>query len=185
MDVGAGPEGKYLSTGEVQEGKGSGLLRDSDQADDGKRAQTRRVARWTLVQARREATLTTGILKHSAPRTWRILKTTISLETSSQNRDLGGYNLRRLMLKMSVLLETSSQNGDVEIAGLIFGSSKMELSPETSSKKWDVEKAAFRPLMPKMSVSPETSSENGDVEIAGETFGSSEMSISPETSSKK
>ena len=31
------PGGKYLSTGEVQEGKGSGLLRDSDQADDGKR----------------------------------------------------------------------------------------------------------------------------------------------------
>ena len=112
-------------------------------------------------------------------------KTTVSLETSSKNRDVGGYCLRRLMLKMSVSLETSSQNGDVEIAGLIFGSSKMGLSPETSSKKWDVEKAALRPLILKISVSPETSSDNGEVEIAGETFGSSNMSISPETSSKK
>ena len=93
--------------------------------------------------------------------------------------------MRRIMLKMSVSLKESSQNGDVEIAGLIFGSSKMGLSPETSSKKWDVEKAALRPLILKISVSPETSSENGEVEIAGETFGSSKMSISPETSSKK
>ena len=88
----------------------------------------------------------------------KVLKMSVSPETSSQNRDVGGYRLRRLMLKMSVSPETSSQNGDAEIAGLIFGSSKMGLSPETSSKKWDVEKDGLRPLMLKVSVSPETSS---------------------------
>ena len=65
----------------------------------------------------------------------KVSKTSVSLETSSQNRDVGGYRLRRLMLKMSVSPETSSENVDVEMAGLIFGSSKMGLSPETSSKK--------------------------------------------------
>jgi len=48
------------------------------------------------------------------------------------------------MLKMSVSPETSSENGDIEIAGLIFGTSKTAVSPETSSEKWDVERAAMR-----------------------------------------
>ena len=64
----------------------------------------------------------------------KVWKIGISPETSSQNRDLGGFRLRRLMLKMSVSLETSSKNGDIEIAVLIFGSPKMSVSPETSSK---------------------------------------------------
>ena len=41
-----------LSSGEVQEGRGSGLLLHSTLADDGKRAKTRRVARWTSVAQR-------------------------------------------------------------------------------------------------------------------------------------
>ena len=90
----------------------------------------------------------------------KVWKICVSLETSSQNRDLGGYRLRRLMLKMSVSPETSSENEDVEIGRETFGSSKMGLPPETSSKKWDAGKAALRRLMLKMSVSPETSSEN-------------------------
>ena len=65
----------------------------------------------------------------------------VSLETSSQNRDVGGYRLRRFMLKMTISPDTSSQNGHVEIGREIFGSAKMGLSPETSSKQWDVEKA--------------------------------------------
>ena len=52
----------------------------------------------------------------------KVWKTSVSPETSSQNRDVGGYRLRRLMLKMSVSPETSSQNRDVEIAGLMTGS---------------------------------------------------------------
>ena len=48
------------------------------------------------------------------------------------------------MLKMSVSPETSSENGDIEIAGLIFGTSKTAVSPETSSEKWDVERAVMR-----------------------------------------
>ena len=76
--------------------------------------------------------------------TLEVLRMGVSPETSSQNRDLGGFRLRRLIIKMSVSLETSSQNSDVEIAGLIFGSSKMGLSPETSSKKLDVENEYLR-----------------------------------------
>ena len=90
----------------------------------------------------------------------KVRKRSVSPETSSPNRDVGGYRLRRLMLKMSVSPETSSENGDVEIGRETFGSSKMGLPPETSSKKWDAGKAALRPLMLKISVSPETSSEN-------------------------
>eukprot|EP00959_Pyramimonas_sp_CCMP1952_P403941 8464359-Pyramimonas_sp.AAC.1 len=45
---------------------------------------------------------------------------------------------------MSVSPETSSTNRDIEIAGLIFGTSKTAVSPETSSEKWDVERAAMR-----------------------------------------
>ena len=65
----------------------------------------------------------------------KVSEMSVSPETSSQNRDVGGYRLRRLMLKMSVSPETSSENGDVEIAGETFGSSKMSISPETSSNK--------------------------------------------------
>ena len=90
----------------------------------------------------------------------KVWKMSVSLETSSQNRDVGGYRLRRLMLKISVSPETSSENEDVEIGRETFGSSKMGLPPETSSKQWDAGKAALRRLMLKMSVSPETSSEN-------------------------
>ena len=68
----------------------------------------------------------------------------VSPETSSQNRDVGGYRLRRLMLKMSVSPETSSKNGDVEIAVLIFGSLKMAVSPETSSKNGMCAELFFR-----------------------------------------
>ena len=50
------------------------------------------------------------------------------------------------MLQMSVSPETSSENGDIEIAGLIFGTSKTAVSPETSSEKWDVERAVMRHL---------------------------------------
>ena len=71
----------------------------------------------------------------------------VSLETSSQNGDAGGYRLRRFMLEMTVSPETSSQNRNVEIGSDIFGSSKMGLSPETSLKKWDVEEAGLRFLM--------------------------------------
>ena len=74
----------------------------------------------------------------------KVWKIGISLETSSQNRDLGGFRLRRLMLKMSVSLETSSKNGDIEIAVLIFGSPKMSVSPETSSKNGMCAELFFR-----------------------------------------
>ena len=47
---------------------------------------------------------------------------------------------------MSVSPETSSENGDIEIAGLIFGTSKTAVSLETSSEKWDVERAVMRHL---------------------------------------
>ena len=50
------------------------------------------------------------------------------------------------MLKMSVSPETSSTNRDLEIAGLIFGTSKTAVSPETSSEKWHVERAVMRHL---------------------------------------
>ena len=52
----------------------------------------------------------------------RVSKTSVSLETASQNRDVGGYRVRRLMLKMSVSLQTSSENEDVEIGRETFGS---------------------------------------------------------------
>ena len=52
----------------------------------------------------------------------KVWKTSVSPETSSQNRDVGGYRLRRLMLKMSVSPETSSENEDVEIGRETFGS---------------------------------------------------------------
>ena len=81
---------------------------------------------------------------HSWSRAWRIPKTSVSPETSSPNREVGGRVLRRLMLKMSVSPETSSTNRDLEIAGLIFGTSKTAVSPETSSEKWDVERAVMR-----------------------------------------
>ena len=68
----------------------------------------------------------------------------VSPETSSQNRDVGGYRLRRLMLKMSVSPETSSKNGDVEIAVLIFGSPNMSVSLETSSKNGMCAELFFR-----------------------------------------
>ena len=74
----------------------------------------------------------------------KVPKTSVSPETSSPNREVGGRVLRRLMLKMSVSPETSSENGDIEIAGLIFGTSKTAVSPETSSEKWDVERAVMR-----------------------------------------
>ena len=48
------------------------------------------------------------------------------------------------MLKMSVSPETSSENGDLEIAGLIFGTSKTAVSPKTSSETLDVERAVMR-----------------------------------------
>ena len=76
----------------------------------------------------------------------KVPKTSVSPETSSPNREVGGRVLRRLMLKMSVSPETSSENGDIEIAGLIFGTSKTAVSPETSSEKWDVERAVMRHL---------------------------------------
>ena len=115
----------------------------------------------------------------------KVWKIGISPETSSQNRDLGGFRLRRLMLKMSVSLETSSKNGDIEIAVLIFGSPKMSVSPETSSKNWDAEKALLRPDLFKTSISPETSSKSRDSRGAGEFEVFSKMRLSPETSSKK
>ena len=115
----------------------------------------------------------------------KVGKIGVSPETSSQNRDVGGYRLRRLMLKMSVSPETSSKNGDVEIAVLIFGSPKMSVSPETSSKNWDAEKALLRPDLLKTSISPETSSKNRDSRGAGEFEVFSKMRLSPETSSKK
>ena len=68
----------------------------------------------------------------------------VSPETSSPHRELGGRALRRLMLKMSVSPETSSKNRDLEIAGLIFGISKTAVSLETSSEKWDVERVVMR-----------------------------------------
>ena len=74
----------------------------------------------------------------------KVPKTSVSPETSSPNREVGGRVLRRLMLKMSVSPETSSTNRDLEIAGLIFGTSKTAVSPETSSEKWDVERAVMR-----------------------------------------
>ena len=73
----------------------------------------------------------------------KVPKTSVSLETSSPNREVGGRVLRRIMLKMSVSPETSSTNLDVEIAGLIFGTSKTAVSLETSSEKLDVERAAM------------------------------------------
>ena len=76
----------------------------------------------------------------------KVPKTSVSPETSSQNREVWGRVLRRIMLKMSVSPETSSKNGDLEIAGLIFGISKTAVSPETSSEKWDVERAVMRHL---------------------------------------
>ena len=76
----------------------------------------------------------------------KVPKTSVSPETSSPNREVGGRVLRRRMLKMSVSPETSSENGDIEIAGLIFGTSKTAVSPETSSEKWDVERAVMRHL---------------------------------------
>ena len=69
---------EILSTGEVQEGKGSGVLRGQDWADDGKRAKTRRVARWTLVRTRREIFINWGESEGGVCRggsviqTWRI-----------------------------------------------------------------------------------------------------------------
>ena len=66
----------------------------------------------------------------------KVSKTSVSLETSSQTRNVRGYRLRHLMLKMSVSPETSSENGDVQIAGVICGSPKMGVSPETSAKNW-------------------------------------------------
>ena len=51
------------------------------------------------------------------------------------------------MLKMSVSHATSSENGDLEIAGLIFGTSKTAVSPETSSDKWDVERGVMRHIV--------------------------------------
>ena len=84
----------------------------------------------------------------------------VSPETSSQNRDLGGLGLRRLMLKMSVSPETSSQIGDVEIAGLIFGSSKTGLSPETSSSRIkEFERSVLQAVLLKMQHSLHTPSE--------------------------
>ena len=74
----------------------------------------------------------------------KVWKRSVSLETSSQNRDVGGYRLRRLMLKMSVSPETSSENEDVEIGRETFGSSKMGLPPETSSEKVGCWKSCFK-----------------------------------------
>ena len=56
-------------------------------------------------------------------------------ETSSKKWDAGKAALRHLMLKMSVSRETSPENGDVEIAGEIFGSSKMSVPPETYGRE--------------------------------------------------
>ena len=83
------PGGKYLSTGGVQRGKVTGLLRNSGLADDGKRAKTRRVARWTLVRARREIFINWGSAEGegdgSAPpfRRGGFPKMAASLETAS------------------------------------------------------------------------------------------------------
>ena len=76
----------------------------------------------------------------------KVPKTSVWPETSSPNREVGGRVLSRLMVQMSVSLETSSENGDIEIAGLIFGTSKTAVSPETSSEKWYVERAVMRHL---------------------------------------
>ena len=47
----------------------------------------------------------------------KVSKTSVSLETSSQNRDVGGYRLRRLMLKISDSPETSSSGDPFEAPG--------------------------------------------------------------------
>ena len=53
-------------------------------------------------------------LAHSWLKT-RLLKMSVSPETSSKNWDLGDVVLRRFLLKMELSLHTSSKNDDVEI----------------------------------------------------------------------
>ena len=69
------------------------------------------------------------------------------LETSSKNWDAEKALLRPVLLKTSISLETSSKSKDVRGAGEFEVFSKMRLSPETSSKKWDGERALSRYIL--------------------------------------
>ncbi len=99
---------------------GCGAARGFSLADDGKRLRGTRSKRDVLAESLSKYIYIyislyiyglrdcTGVFIGGFP------KMAISLETSSKNRGVGGYRLRRLMLKMTVSLETSSKNRDVE-----------------------------------------------------------------------
>ena len=134
-------------------------------ADDGKRAQTRRVARWTLVKTRREILSTgevqegkgSGSLLYSNQVTGSVFEVreaswTFELNPrckyyrrsarASRNKGWPSQLCTRLsgFPKMAIWRETSSQNGDVGGCRLRRVILKMTISPETSSKKRDLEK---------------------------------------------
>ena len=89
-----------------------------------------------------------------------MLTISVSLETSSQNWDVGSHRLRRVILKMTISPETSSKKRDLEKITNFRRAWKMGVSPETSSKKWDVDRGVFLTIVLKMTFSLGTSSEN-------------------------